>query len=325
MSRHVLVTGGAGFIGSHLTRSLLGRGDQVTVLDDFNDYYDPTLKRANIAPFLSHDAYRVVEGDIRDAALVDRLFAESGFTSVVHLAARAGVRPSLAEPILYEDVNCIGTLRLLEAARHHGPKNFVFGSSSSVYGINEKVPFAESDPVEQPISPYATTKRAGELLCFNYAHLYGLRCSCLRFFTVYGPAQRPEMAIHKFTRLLAEGRTIPMYGDGATRRDYTWVEDIVAGVVAAHDLAPHFEIFNLGGAETTRLDELVAWIAEDLGVTARIEKLSDQPGDVPITFADVAKAESLLGYRPQVPIRDGIRRFVAWFCEDRAARRSIST
>jgi UDP-glucuronate 4-epimerase len=315
MRRHVLVTGGAGFIGSHLVRRLLERGDRVTVLDDFNDYYDPKLKRTNVAATLSHPDYRLVEGDIRDAELVDRLFGDSGFGSVIHLAARAGVRPSLAEPILYEDVNCIGTLRLLEAARRYGPKNFVFGSSSSVYGINEKVPFAETDPVDQPISPYATTKRAGELLCFNYSHLYDFRCSCLRFFTVYGPGQRPEMAIHKFTRMLAEGRAIPMYGDGSTRRDYTWVEDIVDGILAAHDLAPRFEIFNLGGAETTRLDELIAWIAEDLGVEPRIERLGDQPGDVPITYADVTKAERMLGYGPKVPIREGIRRFVDWYRE----------
>ena len=218
MAHHVLVTGGAGFIGSHVTHRLLGRGDRVTVLDDFNDFYDPSRKRLNVGPLLGRADYRLVEGDIRDAALVDRLFAEHRFDAVIHLAARAGVRPSLREPILYEDVNCIGTLRLLEAARHHGPRNFVFGSSSSVYGINTKVPFAESDEVNRPISPYATTKRAGELLCFNYHHLYGLRCSCLRFFTVYGPGQRPEMAIHKFTDLIARGETVPLYGDGSSRR-----------------------------------------------------------------------------------------------------------
>ena len=314
MSRgHVLITGGAGFIGSHLTRRLLGRGERVTALDSFNDYYDPAIKRHNVAEFVPRDDYRLVEGDIRDQALVDRLFAESGFSAVVHLAARAGVRPSLREPILYEDVNCIGTLRLLEAARHHGPANFVFGSSSSVYGINTKVPFAEDDPVEQPISPYATTKRSGELLCFNYHHLYGLRTSCLRFFTVYGPAQRPEMAIHKFTDLLARGETIPLYGDGSSRRDYTYVDDIVDGVVAAMDLAPGFEILNLGGAETTGLADLVRWLAEELAVEPRIEYLPDQPGDVPITYADVTKAARLLGYAPKVPIREGLRRFVAWY------------
>lgn len=315
MSAHILVTGGAGFIGSHVTRRLLGRGDRVTVLDDFNDFYDPARKRANLAPMLGDDAFALVEGDIRDAPLVDQLFADQAFDGVIHLAARAGVRPSLAEPILYEDVNCIGTLRLLEAARHHGPRVFVFGSSSSVYGINEKVPFSESDEVNQPISPYATTKRAGELLCFNYHHLYEMQISCLRFFTVYGPAQRPEMAIHKFTDLIARGETLPLFGDGTSRRDYTYIDDIVDGVIAALDLAPDFEILNLGGAETTALKDLVLWIGEALAVEPRIEYLPDQPGDVPITYADVSKAARLLGYSPKVPIREGIKRFVDWYRE----------
>lgn len=312
---HVLITGGAGFIGSHLTRRLLDRGDRVTVLDNFNDFYDPARKRANVAPFLelSTDRFSLVEGDIRDAETVDPLFAEHRFGAVVHLAARAGVRPSLEQPILYEDVNCIGTLRLLEAARRHGPKTFIFGSSSSVYGINEKVPFSEDDEVNQPISPYATTKRAGELLCYNYHHLYGLKTSCLRFFTVYGPAQRPEMAIHKFTDLLASGEAVPLYGDGSSRRDYTYIDDILDGVVASLDLAPGFEILNLGGAETTTLEDLVRWIAEELGVEPKIDYLPQQPGDVPITYADVSKAGRLLNYSPKVPIREGLARFVAWY------------
>ncbi len=317
MSRHVLITGGAGFIGSHLTRRLLDGGDRVSVLDDFNDYYDPARKRGNVAPYLGRPDYRLTEGDIRNADLVNGLFAEGNFDAVVHLAARAGVRPSLREPILYEDVNCIGTLRLLEAARHHGPDLFLFGSSSSVYGINEKVPFSEDDLVNQPISPYATTKRAGELLCFNYHHLYGMRTACLRFFTVYGPRQRPEMAIHKFTELLAQGKTIPMFGDGESRRDYTYVDDIVDGLVATLDLGPGFEILNLGGAETTSLKDLIHWIAEELAVSPRIEYLPTQPGDVPITYADVSKAARLLGYSPKVPIREGLRRFVAWYQENR--------
>ena len=321
MSAHLLVTGGAGFIGSHLTRRLLDRGDRVTVLDEFNDYYDPARKRANVAPFLDRDDYRLVEGDIRDVDLVNRLFDPSreenrplgAFDGVIHLAARAGVRPSLAEPVLYEEVNCVGTLHLLEAARRHGPEVFIFGSSSSVYGINRKVPFSEDDPVDLPISPYATTKRAGELLCFNYHHLYGFKTACLRFFTVYGPRQRPEMAIHKLTDLLTRGETIPLFGSGDSRRDYTYIDDIVEGIVASLDLAPGFEIFNLGGAETTRLGDLVEWLAAELAVTPRIEYLPDQAGDVPITYADVSKAERLLGYRPEVPIREGIRRFVAWY------------
>ena len=316
MAQHILVTGGAGFIGSHLVRRLLGRGDRVTVLDDFNDFYDPRRKRANVAPFLAGDGFRLVEGDIRDAGLVDRLFDPGrggGFDAVVHLAARAGVRPSLEQPILYEEVNCLGTLHLLEAARRHGPEVFIFGSSSSVYGINRKVPFAEDDPITRPISPYATTKRANELQCFNYHHLYGLKVACLRFFTVYGPAQRPEMAIHKFTDRLARGEAIPLFGRGDTRRDYTYVDDIIDGVVAALDLAPGFEILNLGGSETTRLDDLVAWLAEELAVEPRIEYLPEQPGDVPITYADVSKAARILGYSPKVPIREGLRRFVAWY------------
>ena len=326
MTRHILLTGGAGFIGSHLTRRLLARGDRVTALDNFNDFYDPARKRENIAAFLEHPAYRLIEGDLLDAVLVESIFrgasADPGpghepsrepLTGVIHLAARAGVRPSLQEPILYEEVNCIGTLRLLEAARRWGPQVFTFGSSSSVYGINSKVPFSEDDPINQPISPYATTKRSGELLCFNYHHLYDLKLSCLRFFTVYGPAQRPEMAIHKFTDLIARGETIPLFGNGESRRDYTYVDDIVDGILAAHDTAPEFEIFNLGGAETTRLVDLVAWIGEALAVEPRIEYRPEQPGDVPITYADVSKAGRLLGYSPKVPIREGLRRFVAWF------------
>lgn len=315
MTAHVLVTGGAGFIGSHLTRRLLERGDRVTTLDDFNDFYDPAKKRANIQPFQNRPDFELIEGDIRDERLVERLFRDQKFDIVVHLAARAGVRPSLKEPILYEDTNCIGTLRLLEAARRHGPRAFIFGSSSSVYGINDKVPFSEDDEVNQPISPYATTKRAGELLCYNYYHLYGLRIACLRFFTVYGPSQRPEMAIHKFTDLLARGKPVTMYGDGSSQRDYTYIDDIIDGVVASMDLAPPFEIINLGGSDTTALRDLVRWIADELAVEARIEYLPDQPGDVPITYADVSKASRLLGYSPKVPIREGLRRFVAWYRE----------
>ena len=315
MPSKILVTGGAGFIGSHVSRRLLERGESIVCLDDFNDFYDPSIKRASAAELAKHPSWRLVEGDIRDTALVDRLFETERFDAVIHLAARAGVRPSLKEPILYEDVNCIGTLRLLEAARHHGPKSFVFASSSSVYGINEKVPFAESDPVDLPISPYATTKRAGELLCFNYSHLYGLRTSCLRFFTVYGPSQRPEMAIAKFTDLLARGKSVPLYGTGHSRRDYTFIDDIVDGVVAALDLAPKFEIFNLGGSQTTALIDLVHWIAGELDVEPRLEMHPDQPGDVPITFADVGKPHRMLDYAPKVPIEEGIRRFVAWYRE----------
>lgn len=317
MGQHILLTGGAGFIGSHVAERLLGRGDRITILDDFNDFYDPARKRRNIERVRAAGEIDLVEGDIRDKTLVEGLFESGSFDGVIHLAARAGVRPSLEEPILYEEVNCIGTLHLLEAARAHGPEVFVFGSSSSVYGINKRVPFSETDAVDQPISPYATTKRTGELLCFNYHHLYDMKISCLRFFTVYGPAQRPEMAIHKFTDLIARRQPVTMFGDGSSQRDYTYIDDIVDGVVASLDVAPAFEIINLGGSETTKLADLIHWIAGELEVEPRIEYLPDQPGDVPITYADVGRAGQVLGYSPKVPIREGLKRFVAWYQDSR--------
>lgn len=313
----ILVTGGAGFIGSSVTAQLLARGEQVVCLDDFNDYYEPAFKRENVARFQGHPGWRLVEGDIRDDALVRRLYRDEGIGSTIHLAARAGVRPSIREPLLYEEVNCVGTLNLLEAARHHGARTFVFGSSSSVYGINSKVPFSEEDPITCPVSPYATTKRANELQCYTYHHLYGLHITCLRFFTVYGPRQRPEMAIYAFTEKLARGRAVPRFGDGSSARDYTYVDDIVAGVLAAFDHALPFEIVNLGGSRTTTLQRLIELIAGALGVPARFEELPNQPGDVPITFADVAKAKRLWGWEPKVPIEEGIERFAAWYRAER--------
>jgi UDP-glucuronate 4-epimerase len=309
----ILVTGGAGFIGSSVTAQVLARGEEVVCLDDFNDYYDPAFKRENVARFAGHPGWRLVEGDIRDGALVGRLYRDEGITSTIHLAARAGVRPSIREPLLYEEVNCVGTLNLLEAARHHGARTFIFGSSSSVYGINSKVPFSEEDPITCPVSPYATTKRANELQCYTYHHLYGLQITCLRFFTVYGPRQRPEMAIYAFTEKLARGQAVPRFGDGSSARDYTYVDDIVAGVLAAYDHALPFEIVNLGGSRTTTLQRLIELIAGALGVPARIEELPNQPGDVPITFADVAKARRLWGWEPKVPIVEGVARFVDWY------------
>lgn len=311
---NLLVTGGAGFIGSHLCRRRLARGDRVVVVDDFNDFYDPALKRANVAPFLSHPSFRLVEGDIRDRALVFRTFAEERFDSVVHLAARAGVRPSLAQPVLYEEVNCVGTLHLLEAAVAHGRPAFLFASSSSVYGINSKLPFSEDDPIDRPISPYATTKRAGELHVFTAHHLHGLAAWCLRFFTVYGPGQRPEMAIARFIRSVEEGVPIPFYGDGSSRRDYTYIDDIVDGVEAA--LAsdpPGFEIVNLGGATPVTLTELVAAVEKATGRRAILERQPLQPGDVPVTFASTEKAERVLGFRARVPLAEGLRRSVEWY------------
>ncbi|MFI5143896.1 MAG: GDP-mannose 4,6-dehydratase [Thermoanaerobaculales bacterium] len=309
----ILVTGGAGFIGSHLSEALLARGCDVVCLDDFNDYYNPAFKRENVKPFERHPRWRLVEGDIRDAALVMDVYQRYGVSATVHLAARAGVRPSIREPALYEQVNCLGTLHLLEAARRAQANTFMFGSTSSVYGINSKLPFAEEDPITCPVSPYAATKRGAELMAYTYHHLYGLGVTCLRFFTVYGPRQRPEMAIYLFAERLAHGRSVPRFGDGSTARDYTYVDDIVAGVVAALDAAAPFEIVNLGGSRTTTLSRLIELIAAALGTTPEIEALPLQPGDVPITYADVAKAKRLWGWEPKVPIEEGIERFVTWF------------
>ncbi|HEX8119484.1 MAG TPA: GDP-mannose 4,6-dehydratase, partial [Pyrinomonadaceae bacterium] len=289
---------------------------RVAVVDDFNDFYDPALKRRNVSAHLGREDFKLFEADIRDRAALEEIFKETKPDVVVHLAARAGVRPSLAEPVLYTETNVGGTVNLLESARAHGVRQFVFGSSSSVYGENEKVPFAEDDPIFKPISPYAATKAAGELLCHTYSHLFGMRCLALRFFTVYGARQRPDLAIHKFARLISEGRPIPVFGDGTTRRDYTYVEDIIAGVRAAMDYeASDYEVVNLGGSRTVSLSELIALLEKELGRKAVIDRRPTQPGDVPQTFADVTKARRLLGYDPRTPIEEGIRRFVEWFKE----------
>jgi UDP-glucuronate 4-epimerase len=313
--QNILVTGGAGFIGSHLVERLLAEDAwRVTVIDDFNDFYDPALKRRNVAPHLERADFQLVEADIRDRAALERVFAATKFACVVHLAARAGVRPSLTEPFLYAETNITGTLNLLECARETSVPQFVFGSSSSVYGINAKVPFSEDDPIRQTISPYAATKAAGEMLCHTYAHLHRLRCVALRFFTVYGARQRPDLAIHKFARLISHGKPIPVFGDGTTRRDYTYIEDIIAGVRAAIDYtASDYEAINLGESRTVELRELIALLERELGREALIERQPMQPGDVPQTFADISKARRLLGYNPQTQIEEGIRRFVAWF------------
>ena len=315
----LLITGGAGFIGSHLADRRLARGDRVVVLDDFNDFYDPAAKRRNVAPHLRNPSYRLVEGDIRDRDLVARLFGEEPFDAVIHLAARAGVRPSLADPVLYEDVNVVGTLRLLEAAVASGTPRFLFASSSSVYGVNSKLPFSEEDPIAQPVSPYAATKRGAELHAFAFHHLHGLKAVCLRFFTVYGPRQRPEMAIARFIRCLEDGRPVPFFGDGGSRRDYTYIDDIADGVEAALAVPSDFEIINLGGARPVTLSDLVSAIEAATGRKAVLDRRPNQPGDVPVTFADVRKAERLLGFKARVSLEEGLRKSVEWYRKEKRA------
>lgn len=313
MPAHVLVTGAAGFIGSHLSEALLARGDRVTGLDNFNDFYDPAIKRRNAAVLGQRAGFTLVEADIRDAAAMARVFSEQGPTSVVHLAGMAGVRPSLVNPALYHDVNGTGTAVVLQAAHQAGIQRFVFGSSSSVYGGNPKVPFHEDDDVSHPVSPYAATKRANELTCHTFHHLYGMDIACLRFFTVYGPRQRPEMAIHKFVRLTSAGESLPLFGDGRSERDYTYIDDILDGVLKAHDKSTGFRIYNLGESRTVSLRELVAAIGRALGKEPRVDWQPSQPGDVPRTFADIGRAQSELGYAPRVGLDEGLRRFVAWY------------
>lgn len=315
----VLVTGGAGFIGSHVTSRLLELGHTVTVLDNLDPFYDVALKRRNLEQLAASGGarFRFVEGDLCDAACVQRVAAPA--TSVVHLAALAGVRPSIAAPARYMQVNVTGTQHVLDALRGRPEVKLVFASSSSVYGGNTKVPFAESDPVEHPVSPYAASKRSGELICYTHHHLHGTPVSCLRFFTVYGPRQRPEMAIQQFSRLLLEGRPLPFFGDGTTRRDYTYIDDIVDGVLRAWERVHGYRIYNLGGAATTSLADLVAQLGEAFGVEPILDRQPEQPGDVRQTYADVTLAARELGYRANVPLREGLRRFAAWYRAERAA------
>jgi UDP-glucuronate 4-epimerase len=316
----ILVTGGAGFIGSHLSVALLEQGHDVAVIDDFNDFYDPRLKEVNVELIRKTGPVALYRGDIRDVTCVNRAFREFRPEAVVHLAARAGVRPSLNQPLLYEQVNVGGTVVLLETARQIGTSKFVFASSSSVYGVANTVPFREDDLALLPISPYAATKIAGEKMAFAYSHLYGMRVVCLRFFTVYGPRQRPDLAIRKFIELVEDGRPLPFFGDGTTGRDYTFVSDTVAGILAAlrHDCA--FDVFNLGNSAPVTLTEMVGTIGQALGKTPIVDRQPVPPGDVPITYADLAKSTAALGYRPTVPFAEGIRRTVEWFRATGGAR-----
>jgi UDP-glucuronate 4-epimerase len=308
---NILVTGGAGFIGSHLAEALLARGDQVTILDNFDAFYPETVKRRNLRQALAGGAV-LRQVDIVDRDALTSVLTELRPEVVVHLAARAGVRPSLADPWLYARVNIDGTLNLLEACRRTGTARIVFGSSSSVYGLNTKVPFAEADPIPSPASPYGATKAAGELVCHAYSHLYGLSVTCLRFFTVYGPRQRPDMAIHKFACLLSQGKPVPIFGKGSAR-DYTYITDIVQGIIGAIDHPRPYRIYNLGESQTVELDHMVTALAAALGTSLTISREPDQLGDVPITYADISRAAAELGYRPAVPFERGIRLFADWF------------
>jgi UDP-glucuronate 4-epimerase len=310
-----LVTGAAGFIGSHLCERLLNDGWGVVGVDNFDEFYDPHIKHRNIAECLKNNSFRLVEADIRDLAAMDKVVGE-GIEFIVHLAAKAGVRPSIAEPLQYTDVNINGTVVLLELAKKYGIGKLIFGSSSSVYGNNEKVPFSEDDNVDYPISPYAATKKACELLCHTYHHLCGLSVTCLRFFTVYGPRQRPDLAIHKFARLIERGRPIPVYGDGSMMRDFTYIDDIIDGTVAAIDRCKGFNIYNLGESRPIRVNDLIAELENALGKKALKEFVPPQPGDVERTYADITKAARELGYHPATSIQAGLQKFAAWLRQD---------
>lgn len=314
---NILVTGGAGFIGSHLSERLLREGHNVSILDDLNNFYPRAVKEANLEAVRRQGPVSFFYGDISDEARVKEVFEASRPDAVIHLAARAGVRPSLEQPLLYGQVNVQGTITLLEACRRQGVRKFVFASSSSIYGIANRVPFREDDAVSMPVSPYAATKIAGEKIAFTYSHLYGLKVVCLRFFTVFGPRQRPDLAIRKFIQLIDRGQPIPVFGDGSTGRDYTFVADTVNGIMGALGYDCAFDVFNLGNSAPVRLIEMVRTIEAAMGKKAEIEWLPDQPGDVPITYADISKAQKLLGYNPQISFREGIDRFLSWYGEQR--------
>lgn len=307
-----LVTGAAGFIGSHLCERLIAEEKGVVGLDNFDPFYDPAIKKQNLSGSLGSKRFTFVQGDIRDAACVEGIARSGQIDCVIHLAARAGVRPSIEDPVGYMDVNIYGTAVMLEAARKYGIRKFIFASSSSVYGNNKKVPFAETDNVDFPISPYAATKKAGELLCHTYSHLHGMDIACLRLFTVYGPRQRPDLAIHKFARLIEAGRPIPVFGDGSMQRDFTYIDDILDGITASMETCKGYEIYNLGQSRPVRLDVLIGEMEQALGKKAVWNRLPLQPGDVDRTYADVTKAVERLGYQPKTQLRDGLAKFVEW-------------
>ena len=314
----ILLTGGAGFIGSHLAERFLERREDLVIFDNLDTFYDPSIKERNLEKVRAKGEFILYRENLLDQEVLLRVFEQHRPQVVVHLAARAGVRPSLIEPELYSEVNVTGTVRLLNLAQKFKVEHFVFGSSSSVYGSQSRSPFQEDDPVPHPISPYAATKRAGELLGFVYSHNHALPVTCLRFFTVYGPRQRPEMAIHSFTRKVWSGEEIEVYHRGESERDYTYVDDIVQGILATLENPSGFEIFNLGNSRTIRLLDLIHLIEQNLGRKARLRLMPAQPGDVPLTHADISRAKERLGYSPAIPIEEGISRFVDWFLEDQS-------
>jgi UDP-glucuronate 4-epimerase len=311
----ILATGGAGFIGSNLIDFLLSEGHVVDCIDNFNDYYNPAIKRSNLKNILRNPCFKLYETDILNYDIIDQIIQGTKYDIVVHLAARAGVRPSISQPLLYEKVNVQGTINLLELCKKYSINKFIFASSSSVYGANTKVPFSETDSVDNPISPYAATKKSGELICHTYSKLYNISISCLRFFTVYGPRQRPDMAIHKFTKLIYAGKAIPVFGNGDSRRDYTFIDDIVQGIYAAMNKCSGYNIYNLGESQTIGLLSLIKLIEENLNKKAILDHKPKQPGDVPITFADITRAKNDIDYSPQIPVEMGIKKFVKWFQE----------
>lgn len=308
----ILVTGGAGFIGSHLCEKLLSQNHKVICLDNFDPYYSYQIKKRNIKNLLNRNDFTLIEEDIRNKKCLEIIFKKQEFDKIVHLAAKVGIRPSLKNPIAYEDVNIRGTLNLLELCKEHEVDNFIFGSSSSIYGIAYKTPFSEKHSTN-PISPYGVTKRACELFCYSYAHLYDMNISCLRFFTVYGPRQRPDMAIHKFTRLIDQVKEIQLYGDGSSKRDYTYISDIIDGIVGALNNRCAFKIFNLGNSKAVELRYVISLIENNLDKKATIKLMPDQLGDVPLTCANIAQSQMLLNYNPKVSIENGIKRFIEWY------------
>ena len=317
----ILVTGGAGFIGSHFVEKLLAVGHEVVVLDDFNDFYDPRIKHANIAGFAKDVS--VCHVDLRESDSVRAVFHREKVDAIAHLAARAGVRPSIQQPRLYYDTNVVGTLHLLEAARVTGVQRFIFASSSSVYGASKAVPFSEDQHLIQTLSPYGATKVAGEFLCSTYSHLYQMRVVALRYFTVYGPRQRPDLAIHQFTRRIYAGQPIDQFGDGSTRRDYTYIDDIIQGTMAALNYSGSlYDVFNLGESQTIKLKELISAIERALSKQAKIRQLPEQAGDMPLTYADISKARKLLGYNPTTKLSEGLPKFIDWFLHNQRAART---